>query len=265
VNALYRHSIDNRGVATLTLTRADVHNAFNDALIAGLTGALETLGADEKIRAVVLTGEGASFCAGGDVNWMRDMAAAGKDENKEDALRLATLMRTLNYLPKPTLARVNGAALGGGVGLIACCDSAITVDSAKFGLTEARLGLVPAVIAPYVFRKIGESAARHYFIKAEIFSAATALRLGLVHESVANDDLDNAVERHLELLLKTGPNANVFAKRLVYSVAGHDENRQQRVDEVTAEMIAELRASDEGREGVAAFLEKRAPGWVSKK
>ena len=264
MSSYFQKSIDNRGVATLTLNRTDVHNAFNDALISELTDTLTQLSADDTIRAVVLTGDGPSFCAGADVNWMRSIASAGKSENKEDALRLATLMRTLNYLPKPTLARVNGAAIGGGVGLIACCDSAITVDTAKFGLTEARLGLVPAVIAPYVFRKIGETAARHYFLSAQLFGAEVALRSGLVHSSVPEGQLDTAVERHVDQLLKTGPAASHFSKQLVFSVAGHDENKQRQVDEVTAELIAELRASDEGQEGLAAFLEKRAANWVKK-
>lgn len=265
MGSVLRQSIDTRGVATLTLARADVHNAFNAELIADLTSALEVLGDDQDIRAVVLTGDGVSFCAGGDVHWMRSMATASKEENRADALLLAAMLRTLNYFPKPTLARVNGAAFGGGVGLIACCDTAIAVDGARFGVTEARLGLVPAVIAPYVLRAIGESAARHYFVNAEIFSADTALRLGLVHTIVPANELDNALERQLASLMKTGPNANEYAKRLVFSVAGHDINQQQQIDQATAEMIAELRASEEGREGLAAFLEKRAPRWMAKK
>lgn len=261
---LLLQSIDARGIATLTLNRAEVHNAFNDTLICELTAALEALAVDNEVRVVVLSGAGVSFCAGADLNWMRTMAAASKEDNRDDALRLAALLRTLNYLPKPTVARVNGTALGGGVGLIACCDTAIAADDAKFGLTEARLGLIPAVIAPYVFRKLGESAARHYFVNAGIFDAATALRLGLVHTSVPRDELDAAVESHLELLMKTGPNANHSAKNLVFSVAGHDREKQRQTDQVTAEMIADLRASEEGREGIRAFLEKRAANWLSK-
>ncbi len=257
-------SIDTRGIATLALNRPAVHNAFNDELISELTGALEQLGSDDSIRAVVLTGNGASFCAGADLNWMRSMAAASKEENRDDALRLAALLRGLNYLPKPTIARVNGSALGGGVGLIACCDTVIAVNDARFGFTEARLGLVPAVIAPYVLRKLGESAARHYFVCAESFNAETAQRLGLVHTCVPADTLDDAVDQHISRLLKTGPNANYFAKRLAFSVAGHDENKQRQIDQVTAEMIAELRVSEEGQEGLAAFLEKRAASWVLK-
>ena len=257
-------STDHRGIATLTLNRAEIHNAFNDDLISDLSSALEALGADEHVRAVILTGNGASFCAGADLNWMRRMAVASREENRDDALRLAALLRRLNYFPKPTIARVNGTALGGGVGLISCCDIVITSESAKFGLTEARLGLVPAVIAPYVYRKIGESAARHYFVSAGTFNAATARRIGLVHSCVPLGDLDSAIEHHVELLMKTGPNANYFAKKLVFSVAGHDENKQQQIDQVTAEMIAELRLSQEGQEGVKAFLEKRAADWSGK-
>jgi len=258
-----QQSVDSRGIATLTLNRVAVHNAFNDELISELKAALEKLGADDSIRAIVLTANGPSFCAGADLNWMRAMATASKEENRDDALRLAALLRCLNYLPKPTLARVNGAAMGGGIGLIACCDTVIADEQAKFGLTEARLGLVPAVIAPYVFRKIGESAARHYFLSACIFSAEIAQRLGLVHTCVPAADLDNAVDQHLALLLKTGPNANHFAKRLVFFVAGHDENKQRQIDQVTADMIAELRSSEEGQEGLAAFLEKRAASWIT--
>ena len=179
---------DRDGVRHLTLDRPDVHNAFDDALIAELTTALVAAGGDAAVRAVVLSGSGASFSAGADLNWMRSMADADETANRADSLRLAALMRTLQFLPKPTIARVNGAAFGGGVGLVACCDIAIGVDSAKFGLTEVKLGLVPAVISPYVTAAIGLRHARRLFLTGEVFDAATALQIGLLHRVVPADD-----------------------------------------------------------------------------
>ncbi|HEY0179266.1 MAG TPA: enoyl-CoA hydratase-related protein, partial [Dokdonella sp.] len=193
------------GIATITLNRPGVHNAFDDALVAALTAALAACDADAAVRAVVLTGAGASFSAGADLNWMRGMAGASEDENRADALRLAALMRTLNFLAKPTVARVNGAAYGGGVGLVACCDVAIGVDGAKFSLSEVKLGLVPAVISPYVIAAIGLRQARRLFVTGEVFDAQTAARIGLLHDCVGADRLDAAVERVLHLLGKGGP------------------------------------------------------------
>ncbi len=246
-------------VAHLRLNRPDLHNAFDAMLIAALTGALEAAAAQDEVRVVVIEGEGASFSAGADLNWMRGMAAAGEAANREDALALARLMRTLDELPKPTIARVHGAAFGGGVGLVACCDIAIAAPEARFGLTESKLGLLPAVISPYVIQAMGARQARRWFATAEWFDAAAALRLGLVHEVVPAEQLDAAVERQIALLLKAGPHAAAHAKALVRRVAG--ERDGARLDADNAALIAALRVSAEGQEGLSAFLDKRKPAW----
>ncbi len=247
-------------VVRLRLNRPELHNAFDAALIESLTVALEALAGDDSVRAVVLEGAGASFSAGADLNWMRGMAAAGEAENREDALALARLMRTLDELPRPTIARVHGAAFGGGVGLIACCDIAIGVPEAKFGLTESRLGLLPAVISPYVIAAIGARQARRWFATAEVFDAAQAQRIGLLHEVVATDALDDAVDRQVALLLKAGPVAAAQAKLLVREVAARID--RDAIDAANAGLIARLRVSPEGQEGIGAFLDKRKPAWA---
>ena len=247
-------------VARLRLHRPELHNAFDAALIAALTSALERLGGDDGVRVVVLEGAGASFSAGADLNWMRGMAAASEQENREDSLALARLMRALDELPKPTIARVHGAAFGGGVGLVACCDIAIGAEGAKFGLTEARLGLLPAVISPYVIAAIGTRQARRYFATAEVFDAAQAQRIGLLHEVVEADALDAAVDRQVALLLKAGPVASAQAKSLVRDVAWARD--RDSIDAANANLIARLRVSDEGQAGLSAFLDKRAPAWT---
>ena len=249
-------------VARLRLNRPELHNAFDARLIAGLTKALEALGADPGVRVVVLEGAGASFSAGADLNWMRSMATASEQANRDDALALALLLRTLDALPKPTVARVQGAAFGGGVGLVAACDIAIGVPDAKFGLTESRLGLLPAVISPYVLAAIGARHARRYFANAEIFDAAQAHRIGLLHEVVPADQLDAAIDRHVALLLKAGPIAAATAKTLVARVM-HASDRDA-IDAANADLIARLRVSPEGQEGIGAFLEKRPPAWAVK-
>ncbi len=252
-----------RAVAVVRLERPQLHNAFDAGLIASLTDALAGLGADDAVRVVVLAGAGPSFSAGADLNWMRGMAAAGEAENREDALALARLMRTLNELPKPTVARVHGAAFGGGVGLVACCDIAIGLSGAKFGLTESRLGLLPAVISPYVIAAIGPRQARRWFATAEMFDAAEAHRIGLLHEVAADiDALDRAVERQVALLLKAGPVASAAAKQLVREVALQTDS--DLLDRLNADRIAALRVSPEGQEGLSAFLDKRAPAWTAK-
>lgn len=256
--ALASHLED--GVLRLRLNRPELHNAFDAGLIAQLTRELEEAGANPNVRVVVLEGAGASFSAGADLNWMRGMAAAGEAENREDALALARLMRTLDELPRPTVARVHGAAFGGGVGLVACCDIAIGVPEAKFGLTESKLGLLPAVISPYVIAAIGPRQARRWFATAEIFDAAIALDIGLLHQVVEADALDAAVQRQLDLLLKAGPLAAATAKQLVTRVAAQAD--RDRLDADNAALIARLRVSAEGQEGLSAFLEKRAPAWV---
>jgi methylglutaconyl-CoA hydratase len=246
-------------VLRLRLERPELHNAFDAGLIARLTDALDAAAADAGVRVVVLEGAGASFSAGADLNWMRGMAAASEAENRDDALALARLMRTLDELPRPTVARVHGAAFGGGVGLVACCDIAIGAVQAKFGLTESRLGLLPAVISPYVVSAIGTRQARRWFATAEVFDAAQALRMGLLHEVVEADALDAAVERQVALLLKAGPVASASAKRLVRDVALQPE--RDLLDQSNARLIAALRVSPEGQEGLAAFLEKRPAEW----
>jgi methylglutaconyl-CoA hydratase len=249
-------------VLRLRLNRPALHNAFDAGLIAELTAALTAAGADPAIRVVVLEGAGASFSAGADLNWMRGMAAAGEAENREDSLALARLMRTLDELPKPTVARVHGAAFGGGVGLVACCDIAIGVPGAKFGLTESKLGLLPAVISPYVIAAIGPRQARRWFATAEIFDAQTALQIGLLHQMVPEEELEAAVQRQIDLLLKAGPVVAASAKMLVTRVAG--ESDRDTLDSDNANLIARLRVSQEGQEGLSAFLDKRVPTWANK-
>ncbi len=249
-------------VARLRLDRPDLHNAFDAGLIAALTAALEQVARDADVRAVVIEGAGASFSAGADLNWMRAMAGASEVENRDDAMALARLMRTLDELPKPTIARVHGAAFGGGVGLVACCDIAIGVPEAKFGLTESRLGLLPAVISPYVIAAIGPRQARRWFATAEIFDAEQAHRMGLLHEVAPAAELDAAVDRQIGLLLKAGPFAAADAKRLVREVLAEPD--RDRRDHDNATLIAALRVSTEGQEGLSAFLDKRPPAWVQR-
>jgi methylglutaconyl-CoA hydratase len=259
--ALFRIERRTGGVVWLTLDRPEIHNAFDDRLIAELTEELEQLGRAANVRVLVLTGAGRSFSAGADLNWMRRTSSYGEAENLADARALARLMQTLNELPRPTLARVNGAALGGGTGLVACCDIVIASEQAVFGTTEVRLGLIPSVIGPYVIAAIGPRHARRLMLTGERISAAEALRLGLVHEVVAPDQLDLGVERIVGDLLKSGPDAIAAAKRLIRDLAGRPIGPSL-IDE-TAQRIAALRATGEAREGVGAFLEKRAPGWLS--
>ena len=248
-------------VARVTLARPAVHNAFDDTLIAELTAALEALDADRAVRAVVLTGDGSTFSAGADLGWMRRMAQASEDENREDSLRLAKLMRTLNFLSKPTLARVNGSAYGGGVGLVACCDYAIATEAAKFSLSEVKLGLVPAVISPYVVQAIGPRHARRWFTGTEVFEAPDALAAGLVHEVVPADQLDERLDRTIHFWVKGGPIAQREAKQLALRMAGMTREAAERTDAENAALIARLRVSPEGQEGLTAFLEKRRPVW----
>ena len=248
-------------VVRLRLNRPGLHNAFDAGLIAALTAALEGLAGDSGVRLVVLEGAGASFSAGADLNWMRGMAAASEADNREDALALARLMRTLDELPKPTIARVHGAAFGGGVGLVACCDIAIGVPEARFGLTESRLGLLPAVISPYVVAAIGARQARRWFASAEIFDAGEAQRIGLLHDVVNATTLDTAIQHQIDLLLKAGPVAAASAKALVRRVAASGDSSA--LDAANADLIAKLRVSTEGQEGLSAFLDKRSPAWTN--
>ena len=256
--------IERRGaIAELVLDRASVHNAFDDVLIAEMSHALQQLEQDDSVRALVLTGAGNTFSAGADLNWMRRMAKASAGENRDDALRLAELMRTLNFLGKPTIARVNGSAYGGGVGLIACCDHVLAVPEAKFSLSEVKLGLVPAVISPYVIAAIGLRHARRLFVSGEVFDADYALRIDLVHELVPAAELDAAVERALHFLAKGGPLAQREAKQLALRQAGMTLEAQHARDLENAELIARLRVSPEGQEGLGSFLDKRPPRWIN--
>ena len=248
-------------VAILQMQRPEVHNAFDARLIAEMTDALLQLDRDASVRAVVLTGAGSTFSAGADLNWMQGMARAGELENRRDSLRLAKLMHTLAFLSKPTIAKVNGSAYGGGVGLVACCDIAIGAEGAKFSLSEVKLGLVPAVISPYVIAAIGARQAQRYFLSAEVFAAEEAKRIGLLHDAVPGAELDAAVDRVLHWLLKGGPLAQREAKQLVHKLGGDTPAAQTDIDRDNARLIARLRVSPEGQEGLAAFLDKRPPTW----
>jgi methylglutaconyl-CoA hydratase len=256
-------AIERQGpIGLITMNRPERHNAFDDALIAELTDALRSMEAEDGIRVVVLSGAVKSFCAGADLNWMKRMAGFSKDENQRDAMGLGALMRTLAHLRKPTVARVHGAAYGGGVGLVACCDIAVAAQDASFSLSEAKLGLIPAVISPYVVAAIGERAARRYFLTAERFDAAEAWRLGLVHEIGATaDDMDEKIGGIIDTMLAAGPVAQREAKELIRAVSGRPVTSELIQD--TAERIARVRSSPEGREGVAAFLEKRRAAWIA--
>lgn len=245
-------------VARITLDRPQIHNAFDEHLIAELTEILERLGNDPTVRAVVLTGAGKSFSAGADLDWMRRMADYDEAQNLADARKLERLLRTLDELPKPTVAMVNGAALGGGTGLVAACDMAVAAETASFGTTEVRLGLIPAVISPYVVRAIGPRQARRYFLTGERMSATEACRIGLVHEVVAPDDLEAKVGNLVDALLAGAPDAVAESKALVRSTQALVASG---IGETTAGLIAARRATAEAHEGVRAFLEKRKPSW----
>lgn len=247
------------GVATLCLNRPQRRNAFDDATVAGLTAAFDALSRDDGVRVLVLTAAGDHFCAGADLQWMRRMAAADYDENHRDALALAHMLRQLDELPQITIARVQGPAYGGGVGLISCCDIAVGAASASFCLSEVRLGLMPATIAPYVVAAIGSRAARRYFTTAERFSAAQAQALGLLSEVAEPMALDGVVQHWVDELLKGGPAAVAASKRLVAQVARAP--RDPALLAATSEGIARMRVSAEGQEGMCAFLEKRKPSW----
>jgi methylglutaconyl-CoA hydratase len=248
-------------VVTIAINRPDVHNAFDDALVADLTEALGKLERDANARVVILTGTGSSFSAGADLNWMRGMAKASESDNRADAERLAALLHKLNTFPKPTIARVNGAAYGGGVGLIACCDIAIAADTAKFGLTEVKLGLIPAVISPYVIAAVGARHARRLFVTGEIFDATEALRIGLVHHVVTTGKLDDSTDHILSWLAKGGPVAQHEAKQLALRLGGTAHPDTLIADRKLSALIARLRVSPEGQEGLSAFLDKRRPQW----
>lgn len=250
------------GVGIITLNRADRHNAFDDVLIAELSEAINIMAAEPAVRVVVISSTGKSFCAGADLNWMKRMAGYSSEESLRDSEAMAEMFRRIAQCPKPVVARVQGAAYGGGVGLVAACDIAIGTFDAQFSLTEVKLGLIPAVISPHVIAAIGERYARRYMLTAERFSAAEAYRIGLLHEMVVDDaGLDEAVGEIVETLLKNGPKALEECKALITAVAWKPLSPD--VIQDTARRITRLRASNEGREGMSAFLEKRKPSWVA--
>ena len=251
------------GVARVTLNRPELRNAFDDALIAELQACFERLEHDRAVRVLVLAGNGPAFCAGADLNWMKRMAGYGYDENLADAQALATMLATLDGLSKPTIARVHGPVFAGGTGLVAACDIAVGTPEAKFCLSEAKLGLSPATISPYVMRAMGERLARRYFLTAEVFDAQEAYRIGMLTALVATAELDAAVDSLVKHLLAGGPQAHAKIKELIRTVAHRPVDAALSAE--TAKRIAEIRVSPEGREGIASFLEKRKAAWCSPK
>ena len=247
------------GIATIILNRAELHNAFDDSVIIELTRAIEEINNDENIRVLILSAKGKSFSAGADLNWMKRMAEYSWDESYQDSLKLASLMQALYECSKTTIAVVQGAAFGGGVGLIACCDIALASDQASFCLSEVKLGLIPAVISPYVVKAIGERNAKRYFATAEKFDVVEAKQINLIHKVFCHDEFADAVEDYIQKLLANGPQAVYQAKRLVQQVSGQAIDDQLICD--TAQRIADIRSSAEGKEGVSAFLEKRPADW----
>lgn len=248
------------GVATVTLNRPEVRNAFNDEVIGELTAVFMGLADREEVRCVVLAGNGPAFCAGADLNWMKRIADYSRDENIADADALARMLRLIYRCPKPTIARVQGDVYAGGTGLVAACDIAVSVDTAQYCLSEVRLGLIPATISPYVIRAMGARAAHRYFLTAERFSAAEALRIGFVHEVVAAEQLDAKIAELARSLVQAGPAAVKACKALVQDVAEKDIT--QLLIDRTVQGIADIRVSDEGREGIQSFLGKRKPNWL---
>jgi methylglutaconyl-CoA hydratase len=250
-----------RYTAQITLSRPDVRNAFNDEVIVELTQAFIQLGARDDVRCIVLAAEGPAFCAGADLNWMRKMADYSRDENMADAAKLAQMLRVMYACPKPTVARVQGDVVAGGMGLVAACDIAVSVDTAHYCLSEVKLGLIPATISPYVVRAMGARAAHRYFLTAERFSASEALRIGFVHEVVSAEQLDAKVAEITTALCNASPNAVKVCKKLLQDVANQDIC--QPLIDATVAGIADIRSSFEGKEGVTSFLQKRKPGWLS--
>ena len=253
-----RIDLNKHGIACVTLNRPEVHNALDEAMIRELTDCFDMLGRHAGVRAITLRGEGKSFCGGGDLNWMKRAAGQSEAENHADAARLSKMFTTVNACSKPVIGVVHGVALGGGTGLAACCDIVIAHTNAAFGLTEVRLGLIAATISPFVIAKIGASQARRYMLTAERINTSQARAIGLVHE--VSDTPDEAAKPILEAILGNGPEAMADSKALIAEVAGRDPTPD--LLDMTAGRIAARRASAEGREGIAAFLEKRKPGWA---
>ena len=248
-------------VAHLRLARPEVHNALDDALIDELSEAVAQLGSDPDVRVVVLSGEGPSFCAGADIGWMKRMVGFTPEENLADTNRLAGMLRALDRMPRPVVGRVHGVVLGGATGLISVCDVVVAADDTKLGFSEVRLGILPAVISPFVLRRVSQGAARGLFLTGERFGAERALQIGLVDRVVPAGDLDAAVEEVVGHLLRGGPQAQASIKELVPQVWGRTP---EDAASVTAEANVRARSSDEGQEGLGAFLEKRPPSWTEK-
>jgi methylglutaconyl-CoA hydratase len=253
--------IDNRGVATVSLNNPDKHNAFDDEIIAQLTDAFTSVENNPDVRVMILASQGKSFSAGADLNWMKRMASYTYEENLRDSGALASMLKTLNFMSKPTIARVQGAAFGGAVGLVSCCDMAIASERASFSLSEVKIGLMPATISPYVVAAIGQRVARRYFTTAERFNAETAVQLGLVSEVVVEEALDPCIDILVKALLANSPAAVTEAKQLVFDVAEREITDE--LIEETSKRIAAIRVSEEGQEGLTAFLEKRQPNWIT--
>ena len=247
-------------LATVTINRPEVRNAFNDEVIAELTAAFHELGSRDDVRCIVLAGNGPAFCAGADLNWMRRMAGYTHRENFSDAAALAEMLGVIYRCPKPTIARVQGDTYAGGTGLVGACDIAVAVDTAQFCLSEVKLGLIPATISPYVVRAMGARAAHRYFLTAERFGAAEALRIGFVHQVVTAEELDPTVAGIAQSLIQAGPQAVSLCKRLLHDVAGQEITPD--LVSATVRAIADIRVSPEGREGIQSFLDKRKPGWL---
>ncbi|KKO45295.1 gamma-carboxygeranoyl-CoA hydratase [Arsukibacterium ikkense] len=261
MNQVYTQvSIDQRGVANLVLNRPEVHNAFDDLMIAELIQVLDSLAANDQVKVLLLSANGKNFSAGADLNWMRSMAEKDYQQNLDDANELALLMHKLDKFPKPTVAMVQGAAFGGAVGLVACCDIAVASDTASFCLSEVKIGLIPAVISPYVMRALGERQSRRYFLTAERFSADTAKTLGLLHEVTTPSELTDKTNGFIDNLLQNSPAAISAAKTLLHNI--YNRKISNNVVAHTTQAIAEIRVSAEGQEGLSAFLEKRRPGWL---
>lgn len=251
-------TIDDRGVATLLLNRPDKHNAMNAELIREVTEAANALDADPKVRAIILTGSGKSFCAGGDLKWMESIFEFSRADRIKDSSQLATMLRTLNELNKPLIGRINGPAYGGGTGMMSVCDITIAVDTGKYCLTEVRLGLTPATISTFVVAKMGQANARRSFLNSLPMSAEKACKLGLVDEVVSEEELDAAVEKELKYVLQCGPGAIAATKKLIFFVDSHDIDTNQHY---TANLLADTWESEEGQEGIRCFFAKETPSW----
>ena len=252
--------IDSRGIAQVILNNPDKHNAFDDQMIIELTNAFNALAANANVRIMLLKSEGKSFSAGADLEWMKRMASYSYQQNLNDARALAAMLKALHQMPIPTIARVQGAAFGGAIGLISCCDIALASSNASFALSEVKIGLVPSTISPYVIAAIGERHAKRYFMTAERFDTNTALQISLVHEAVEEQFLDDKVEQLITAILSNGPEAVVAAKQLVFAVSGKAIDSS--LIEHTCEVIAGIRVSAQGQEGLSAFLDKRKPHWL---